>query len=156
LQHRIGQTKEVLVETLVLENTIEHAIFKRAKKMSPADHQEAKELEDDAGIIEIIQNAQVLPIGDDEGEGLSSFALLNTPQQVFGRSNRHKYHRYGTTEAKIADRPQKRPRTSKKAKATGKDKDAETLAPAGSMSLPLHGNAPQSTSSLFGNGGNQN
>jgi SNF2 family DNA or RNA helicase len=32
--HRIGQTKEVLVETLVLEGTIEEAIFKQAKKMS--------------------------------------------------------------------------------------------------------------------------
>jgi hypothetical protein len=129
---------------LVLENTIEHAIFNRAKKMSLADHQEAKELEDDAGIIEIIQNAQILPIGDDEGEGLSSFALLTTPQQVFGRPNRHRYHRYGTTEAKTADRPQKKPRTSKKGKATGKEKvkDVETLPPAGSMmSLPLHGNA---------------
>jgi hypothetical protein len=127
--------------------------------VSRADHQEAKELEDDAAIIEIIQNAQILPIGDDEGEGLSSFALLNTPQQVFGRSNRHKYHRYGTTEAKTADRPQKKPRMSKKGKATGKDKakDEETLAPAGStMNLVLHENAPQSISSLFGNGGNQN
>ncbi|CAN9302735.1 unnamed protein product [Alternaria alternata] len=82
--HRIGQTKEVLVETLVLENTIEHAIFNRAKKMSRADHQEVKELEDDAGIVEIIQNAQILSVGDDEGEGVSSFALLQTPQQVFG------------------------------------------------------------------------
>jgi hypothetical protein len=32
--HRIGQTKEVLVETLVLEGTIEEAIFKQAKMMS--------------------------------------------------------------------------------------------------------------------------
>ncbi|RAR08353.1 acetylornithine aminotransferase mitochondrial precursor [Stemphylium lycopersici] len=38
--HRIGQTKEVLVETLVLENTIEHAIFNRAKKMCLGDRTE--------------------------------------------------------------------------------------------------------------------
>jgi hypothetical protein len=113
--------------------------------MSRADHLEAKELEDDAGIIEIIQNAQVLPVEDDEGEGLSSFALLNTPQQVFGRPNRHKYHRYGTTEAKTAEKPQKKPRTSKKGKVTGKNKTeaADMPVAAGSrMSLPVHGSAP--------------
>ncbi len=118
--HRIGQTKEVLVETLVLENTIEHAIFNRAKKMSRADHQEAKELEDDAGIIEIIQNAKIIPVNDDEGQGLSSFALLQTPQQVFGRSNRHKYHRYGVAEKNTGDGPQKKAKTSK---GTGKGKN---------------------------------
>ncbi|CAI9632062.1 unnamed protein product [Alternaria burnsii] len=114
--HRIGQTKEVLVETLVLENTIEHAIFDRAKKMSRADHQEAKELEDDAGIVEIIQNAQILSVGDDEGEGVSSFALLQTPQQVFGRPNRHRYHRYGVAEKKTENAPQKKAKTSKGAR----------------------------------------
>ena len=114
--HRIGQTKEVLVETLVLENTIEHAIFNRAKKMSRADHQEAKELEDDAGIVEIIQNAQILSVGDDEGEGVSSFALLQTPQQVFGRPNRHRYHRYGVAEKKTENAPQKKAKTSKGAR----------------------------------------
>ncbi|KAF9698485.1 hypothetical protein EKO04_003721 [Ascochyta lentis] len=90
--HRIGQTKEVLVETLVLENTIEHAIFERAKKMSRAQHSEAKELEDDAGIVEIIQNAQVLPVSDEE-QGLAKYALLTRPQQLFGRPDRDRYHR---------------------------------------------------------------
>ncbi|EUC50515.1 hypothetical protein COCMIDRAFT_957 [Bipolaris oryzae ATCC 44560] len=111
--HRIGQTKEVLVETLVLENTIEHAIFNRAKTMTRADHQEAKELEDDADIVEIIQNAQILPVGEDEGEGLSSFALLQTPQKVFGRPNRHKYHRFGGTGSKSVEKPSKKAKTSK-------------------------------------------
>ncbi|KAG9185193.1 hypothetical protein G6011_07737 [Alternaria panax] len=119
--HRIGQTKEVLVETLVLENTIEHAIFNRAKKMSYADHQEAKELEDDAGIVRIIQNAQILPVGDDEGEGVSSFALLQTPQQIFGRPNRHRYHRYGVAEKRTEDAPQKKAKTSKGARNGKKD-----------------------------------
>jgi hypothetical protein len=125
--------------------------------MSRADHQEAKELEDDAGIIEIIQNAQILPVDDDEGEGLSSFALLNIPQQVFGRPNRHKYHRFGTTKAKTVQKPQKKPRTSKKSKATGKTKtdSSETIAPTGpTMSLPVLGNAVQSAPSLFGSGEN--
>lgn len=111
--HRIGQTKEVQVETLVLENTIEHAIFNRAKKMSRADHQEAKELEDDASIIEIIQNAQVLPVAPGESEGLASYALLKSPQQVFGRPDRHKYHRYGFMDPRAAEKPTKKPKMSK-------------------------------------------
>ncbi|KAF1834546.1 hypothetical protein BDW02DRAFT_328933 [Decorospora gaudefroyi] len=156
--HRIGQTKEVLVETLVLENTIEHAIFNRAKKMSRADHQEAKELEDDADIIEIIQNAQILPVGDEESEGLAGFALLETPQQVFGRPDRHKYHRYGATDLQPPAKPQKKPRISKAGKK-GKADEQETMgttercATTGTTwSLPVHGPASQSAPSIFGNG----
>ncbi|EMD69227.1 hypothetical protein COCSADRAFT_195072 [Bipolaris sorokiniana ND90Pr] len=119
--HRIGQTKEVLVETLVLENTIEHSIFNRAKKMTRADHQEAKELEDDVGIVEIIQNAQILPVEEDEGEGLSSFALLQTPQKVFGRPNRHKYHRFGGTGSKSVEKPSKKARIPKSGMNSAKE-----------------------------------
>ncbi|KAH6618618.1 P-loop containing nucleoside triphosphate hydrolase protein [Boeremia exigua] len=108
--HRIGQTKEVLVETLVLEHTIEHAIFERAKKMSRAQHSEAKELEDDAGITEIIQNAQILPASSNE-QGLSKFALLTAPQQLFGRPNRDKYHRF---QVSTPEKSRKRVKTSKR------------------------------------------
>ncbi|KAF2629559.1 hypothetical protein BU25DRAFT_336889 [Macroventuria anomochaeta] len=110
--HRIGQTKEVLVETLVLENTIEHAIFERAKKMSRAQHLEAKELEDDAGITEIIQSAQILPVSNDE-QGLAKFALLKVPQQLFGRPNRDKYHRI-----QVKDTPEKSRKKAKISKTT--------------------------------------
>jgi hypothetical protein len=141
------------VETLVLENTIEHAIFNHAKNMSRADLQRVNELEDDAGIIKIIQNAQILPVDDGEGKGLSSFALLDTPQQVFGRPNRDKYHRYGTTEAQTAEKPPKKPKISKKGKTTKKDnvEALDTPVAAGStMSLPIHGSAPQLVPSIFG------
>ena len=156
--HRIGQTKEVLVETLVLENTIEHAIFNRAKKMSRADHQEAKELEDDAGITEIIQNAQILSAGEDEGEGLSSFALLQTPQKVFGRPNRHKYHRFGATEPKAGQKPAKKAKTARDTKKNGTMKD-EAVSSLETDSLPVRGTANEanaaslnSTPSIFGSG----
>ncbi|CBX93172.1 hypothetical protein IAQ61_008897 [Plenodomus lingam] len=115
--HRIGQTREVLVETLVLENTIEHAIFDRAKKMSRTDHEVAKELEDDESITEIIQKAQVLPVDCDEGNGIASFALLEAPQQVFGRPDRHKFHRYGQKDFLKAERLPKRRKTQPRAKA---------------------------------------
>jgi hypothetical protein len=106
--HRIGQTKPVIVETLVLENTIEHAIFNRAKKMSRAQHSEAKELEDDAGIVEIIQNAHILPILPREEHGEGMFAKLKEPQRVFGRPNRHKYHRYGLADPKTSEKSKKK------------------------------------------------
>lgn len=124
--HRIGQTKEVLVETLVLENTIEHAIFERAKKMSRAQHSEAKELEDDAGITEIIQKAQILLVANDE-QGLAKFALLRLPQQVFGRPNRDKYHRIQVKDT--PDKARKRARVSAKPSKTAtptKGSDAGT------------------------------
>jgi hypothetical protein len=110
--HRIGQTKEVVVETLVLENTIEHAIFERAKKMSRAQHSEAKELEDDAGITAIIQNAQVLPTSGNE-HGLAKFALLKHPQQLFGRPDRDKYHRVQVKDT--PERSRKKVRSSTEA-----------------------------------------
>ena len=102
--HRIGQTREVLVETLVLEGTIEEAIFQRAKKMSRQQHLEAKELEDDAGIIDIIQNAQILNVEPGEGEGARKFAPLEEPQRVFGRPDRHRYHRFGVVDTKVKAR----------------------------------------------------
>ncbi|KAF2268181.1 hypothetical protein CC78DRAFT_455698 [Lojkania enalia] len=112
--HRIGQTKEVLVETLILEGTIEEAIFNRAKNMSRNEHLEAKMLEDDNKIIDIIQNAKVLPIEPGECEGFAQFAALEIPQQVFGRPGREKYHRFGLSDIKIPERPRaksvKRPR----------------------------------------------
>ena len=114
--HRIGQIREVLVETLVLENTIEHAIFNQAKNMSLAQHLEAKELEDDESITRIIQNAQVLPMEPGEHEGLKSFAPLKTPQQIFGRPNRHKYHRYGHTDLKTSEKRKQTTTSSRSSK----------------------------------------
>ena len=108
--HRIGQTRPILVETLVLETGIERAIFERAKKMSSAQHVSAKELEDDEGIVEIIQNAQIHPVSPDE-KGESMYARLKQPQQVFGRPNRHKYHRFGMAGPKTSDKSRKKPKT---------------------------------------------
>lgn len=110
--HRIGQTRDVLVETLVLEGTIEEAIFKRAKKMSRSEHLEAKELEDDDKIINIIQNAEVLSIDPNEAHGAAQFAQLQTPQQVFGRPGREKYHKVGHVDKNDAEKPRKKARST--------------------------------------------
>jgi hypothetical protein len=169
--HRIGQDKKVTVETLVLENTIEHAIFNHAKKMSRAQHLEAKELEDDAGIVDIIQNAQILPIAPEEEEGAGMFASLMTPQQVFGRPNRHKYH--GNIDLKPQVESRKKVKTTAKTKNTIKkgkvtpsnahgQVDTATHSPLAyrsGTSTPAPGNSqthaadsPQPRSSLFGAG----
>lgn len=168
--HRIGQKREVLVETLVLENTIEHAIFDRAKNMSRADHQEAKELEDDAGIIEIIQNAQILPVDSDEDGSLACFAPLSAPQQVFGRPDRHKYHRFGVVDAKAVEKPAKKPRNTRPSnRSNPKDKVGlvrlkHPVIAGSSSGLPLHGGTsqqglqassekvPETSFSIFGTG----
>ncbi|KAF2839702.1 hypothetical protein M501DRAFT_728211 [Patellaria atrata CBS 101060] len=86
--HRIGQTRPVEVETLVLKGTIEEAIFQRAKAMTRKDHQEAKNLEDDFKITDIIQNAKVIPFDPVEGQGEAQMAKLAVPQQIFGREGR--------------------------------------------------------------------
>jgi hypothetical protein len=145
--HRIGQTKEVLVETLVLEGTVEDAIFKRAKKMSRTEHQEAKTLEDDQGIIEIIQNASVIPIVDGEDKGMDKYALLNLPQQIFGRPGRDKYHKFGQADAKISEKPKKKARKTKHI-----PKKDETVVIVESTTPPVLPAGPSLSNSIFGSG----
>lgn len=79
--HRIGQTREVHAETLVLKGTIEEKIFERAKAMSRAEHKSAKELDDDGGVREIIQSAQPIPVS----LGEDRIAFIEKPQQLFAR-----------------------------------------------------------------------
>ncbi|KAK8174110.1 P-loop containing nucleoside triphosphate hydrolase protein [Phyllosticta citrichinensis] len=86
--HRIGQTKPVHVETLILSGTIEEAMFERSKAMTRSEHLEAKTLEDDVQITDIIQNAKLLPITADEASGDKQMAPLSMPQQLFGRPGR--------------------------------------------------------------------
>ncbi|SMQ46283.1 unnamed protein product [Zymoseptoria tritici ST99CH_3D7] len=83
--HRIGQTRAVHVETLVLAGTIEEGMLERAQRMTNAEHIEAKTLEDDGGIREIIQNARCLPITREEVKSTCSMAALDVPQQLWGR-----------------------------------------------------------------------
>ncbi|KAH0342609.1 hypothetical protein KCU81_g5564, partial [Aureobasidium melanogenum] len=81
--HRIGQTREVHAETLILKGTIEEKVFERARTMSRAEHKNAKELDDDGGIREIIQSAQPIPVHEATGAG--RIAFIERPQQLFAR-----------------------------------------------------------------------
>ena len=79
--HRIGQKRKVIVETLVLKDTIEEQMFERAKRMTRMEHSDAKTLDDDKGIKEIIQNVKLLPISEEE----SKVTLMMSPEQLWSR-----------------------------------------------------------------------
>lgn len=81
--HRIGQTRKVSVETLVLKDSIEEKMLERSKRMTNAEHNEAKALEDDGGIREIIQNARPLTISTEEMHGRGQMAPLVEPQPLW-------------------------------------------------------------------------
>ncbi|THY33854.1 hypothetical protein D6D00_00604 [Aureobasidium pullulans] len=83
--HRIGQTREVHAETLILKGTIEERIFERARMMNRIEHKNAKELDDDQAIREIIQSAQPIPVSPEEAQGMGRVAFIHKPQQLFAR-----------------------------------------------------------------------
>ncbi|KAK5120248.1 hypothetical protein LTR85_006454 [Meristemomyces frigidus] len=83
--HRIGQTRKVYVETLVLKGTIEEAMLERARRMTRSEHLDAKVLEDDGGIREIIQSARLLHVSSEETSGYGQMAPLEEAQQLWGR-----------------------------------------------------------------------
>lgn len=88
--HRIGQTKPVHVETLVLRNTLEDQMLQRRKGMTAQEHQKAeKSLLDDDTMSTIIKAASFIPLSEEEMQNpRSQIATLQTPQQLFGRPNR--------------------------------------------------------------------
>lgn len=81
--HRIGQTRPVFAETLVLRDTLEASMLQRRKVMTTSEHQRAeKSLLDDSTMGSIIRNAKFIPMSDGEESGM---ARLTVAQQVFGR-----------------------------------------------------------------------
>ena len=81
--HRIGQTRPVFAETLVLRDTLEDSMLQRRKAMTTSEHQRAeKSLLDDSTMGSIIRNAKFIPMSDGEEYGMAKVAVT---QQVFGR-----------------------------------------------------------------------
>lgn len=84
--HRIGQTKPVYVETIVLKDTIEDKMLWRRKTMSDEEHLRAeKSLLDDDMMKQIIQNATFIPMATEQSKDIRPYARLNQPQRLFGR-----------------------------------------------------------------------
>jgi SNF2 family DNA or RNA helicase len=87
--HRIGQSRPVYVETLILHGTIEEAMFNRSKAMTREEHVNAeKEILNDQGVARIIQTAEILAVNESDGTGWGQMAPIKVPLQVFGRSGR--------------------------------------------------------------------
>lgn len=87
--HRIGQTRPVYVETLVLKETLEDQILRRRKQMTTAEHQTAKKsLLDDPLMLQMIQDAKPIRISQEQLLNVRShMAPLETQQQLFGRGH---------------------------------------------------------------------
>lgn len=89
--HRIGQTRPVRVETLILRGTVEEALQNRAASMSRKEHlAAANAIEQDDAIRHILQNARVIPLPEEMlRDGHAQMARLAVPQQIFGRLGRN-------------------------------------------------------------------
>jgi len=85
--HRIGQTRPVYVETLVLKDTLEDQMLQRRKGMTAQEHQKAeRSLLDDDTMSTLIKNAKFLTFDNEEVRDASKqVAKLNVPEQLFGR-----------------------------------------------------------------------
>lgn len=85
--HRIGQTRPVYVESLVLEETLEDKMLQRRKGMNAQEHRQAeRSLLDDPVMGQIIRDARFIPLSEEEIHDVHcQMANLKTPQQVFGR-----------------------------------------------------------------------
>lgn len=106
--HRIGQTRPVIVETLLLEGTIEEEMFERARRMTRTEHSDAKMLDDDGGIKQIIQSARPLPIEEHERTGYGQVAFLDQPQQLWSRPDWAVWKKKIHDEVSTARSPRKR------------------------------------------------
>ena len=83
--HRIGQTRPVYVETLVLKDTLEDQMLQRRQAMTGQEHEKAqRSLLDDSRMSNIIKNAGFIPISDQETQICrKQVALLVNPQPLF-------------------------------------------------------------------------
>ena len=87
--HRVGQTRPVFVETLVLKDTLEDQMLKRRKGMTPREHQKAeRSLLDDEPMRAIIEAVHILPFPPMQASRIEDqVAELKTPIRLFGRAS---------------------------------------------------------------------
>ncbi len=84
--HRIGQFREVYVETLVLRGSIEEVIIERRKVMSSDEQKKCKTVLDDETMYDWIKNVRFVLLPKEYIPGPDQMAPLKTPQPVFNRS----------------------------------------------------------------------
>ncbi|GAQ38024.1 SNF2 family helicase [Aspergillus niger] len=84
--HRIGQTRPVFVETLVLKDTLEDKMLKRRKAMTDSEiHHAERDLLDDSTMSSIIQNERYIPMPETEDSSFTRGAFLKHPTGLFDR-----------------------------------------------------------------------
>ena len=89
--HRIGQSRPVYVETLVLKDTLEDKMLQRRKEMSDLEIQHAeKDLLDDKTMSTIIQNEKFIPMFEDDNGHANPFARFAFLKNPVGFFDRHK------------------------------------------------------------------
>ncbi|ETI28696.1 hypothetical protein G647_01147 [Cladophialophora carrionii CBS 160.54] len=159
--HRIGQTRPVYVETLVLKGTLEEKILKRRRQMSKAELVKAeKSLLDDDTMNGVIRGEGFLNITDDEKERMKG-GTLDEPVPLFERRDGP----FSTDGAEDSDlivgleiERARNKRRKTPAKRTRKDYDRgpeRTVAFGATDTLPLSPPvtpAAQPRSSIFGGG----
>lgn len=83
--HRIGQTRTVYVETLILVDTIEEAMWKRRGVMTEKERDGAKGgLIEDSKMRDIILNLKFLEVEPNEIVGVQQVSILAAPEPIFG------------------------------------------------------------------------
>ncbi|KAF4550174.1 SNF2 family N-terminal domain-containing protein 11 [Elsinoe fawcettii] len=80
--HRIGQTREVKVQTLVLEGTWEEGMWERSRRMT-REEQKVKAVEEDEGVKGVVRSMRLMDLTVAPGEG--KMAPLGEAQEVFCR-----------------------------------------------------------------------
>ena len=84
--HRIGQTRPVHVETLVLAGSLEEQMLQRRERMTRQDQLASKSLIDDVEMRRIIEGTPLIPFTRDEmEEAAAQYAPLQMPLQIFAR-----------------------------------------------------------------------
>lgn len=84
--HRIGQFRDVYVETLVLRGSIEEVIVERRKVMSSDEQKKCKTVLDDETMYDWIKNVRFVPLPQEKIPAPDQMAPLETPQPIFTRS----------------------------------------------------------------------
>ncbi len=124
--HRIGQTRPVFVETLVLRGTLEDKILQRRKAMPDTEIQ--NDLLDDSTMSSIIQHERFVPMPFHEG--LASLAYLKHPTGFF---DKHRLPIPDSADANIGAVPEyKLPATPSKRRRSvniGFDLEPDLLSP---------------------------
>lgn len=106
---RISQKKPVLVETLVLKDSIDEVILERNEHMSQAEHLRTKSILDIPTIYNWIKNAKINPLPEGCDDDLSRMSPLAQKHHVFGRGFGRTVH---PDDGLIPERPKSQRRNS--------------------------------------------